>query len=60
MTTTLPEGLVLPRRPSLIARLRREGFPMTAALILVGVAVLAIFRRKTGLPHDGRAARARP
>ena len=51
MTTTLPDGLVLPHRPSLIARLRREGFPMTPALILVAIAVLAIFASYVA-PYD--------
>jgi peptide/nickel transport system permease protein len=51
MAMTHPDGLVLPHRPSLISRLRREGFPLLPALILIGVALIAVLAGFIA-PHD--------
>jgi peptide/nickel transport system permease protein len=43
MATTHAEDLAVARKPSLLARLRREGLPMFPILVLATVGVLAIF-----------------
>lgn len=43
MTTTQAEGIVAAARPSLLSRLRRDGFPVLPVLILLAIAFFAVF-----------------